>query len=69
MADEPLVLEGWKQIRVYLTRQGVRRSTSTIQKYAREFDLPVKKSAVTSIVYAQAEDLDEWILRYLIGKE
>ena len=69
MGDEPLVLEGWQQIRAYMSKQGVRRSTTTIQKYTKEFGLPVKKSAVTSLVYARAEDLDTWILRNLIGKD
>lgn len=67
--SEPLVLEGRDAIRKYLASQGVNRSWKTIAKWAKEHGLPVKKNDATHMPYASPVELDNWILRFLIGKD
>jgi len=66
---EPLVLEGRDAIRRYMARQGVNRSWKTLKKWKECYGLPVKQRPETKLVYAIPAELDEWILRWLIGKD
>ena len=53
--EAPQFLSGWKEIANYL-----RRSTRTVQRYERNFGLPVRRPAGGSVLATRGE-LDAWV--------
>jgi len=69
LTDSPVILQGWVAVRKHMHEQGIRVTTTTLQNWRRERGLPVRRNTAFREVYAEAEELDQWILRELIGKD